>query len=88
MDFTNYPMAAKGLTSYRCKGGFGWIMIGAHDHADAIRQAHRSSDTVDESTLEVWDGKAYVAVTPAPAGLESGPVRGRRSGGDDGFGMG
>jgi hypothetical protein len=59
---TDKPLAAPGLTSYRCKGSFGWIMIGAHDHADAMRQARRSSDSVQEKDLEVWDGSKYVPV--------------------------
>jgi hypothetical protein len=27
------PLAASGLTSYRLRGRYGWIMIGATDHA-------------------------------------------------------
>lgn len=58
------PLAIAGLTSYRCKSPYGWIMIGATDDADAMREAHRSSDEPDAATLEVWDGARYV-----PAGI-------------------
>jgi hypothetical protein len=59
-DFVNLPCAANGLTSYRCRGRYGWIMIGARDHEGAMREARRSSDTAERSTLEVWNGMAYV----------------------------
>ena len=54
------PCAAAGLISYRCKSAFGWIMIGATDNADAMREALRSSDRVHRDHLEVWNGKQYV----------------------------
>lgn len=61
------PMAAKGLTSYRARGRYGWVMIGATDHQDAMNEALRSTDIVH--SLEVWDGVKYVpAVSPADAG--------------------
>jgi hypothetical protein len=53
------PLAAQGLISYRCKGRYGWIMIGATDHEDAFREAQRSGE-VKREDLEVWDGAAYV----------------------------
>lgn len=59
MQMTDRPIAAPGLTSYRCKGRFGWIMIGAKDHEDALSEAYRSSDFVQPETLEVWDGEKY-----------------------------
>jgi hypothetical protein len=66
---TNYcdrPMAAQGLTSYRYKGTYGWIMIGAHDHADALKQAGRSTDAaLTMDNLQVWTGTAYAPVPPA-----------------------
>lgn len=61
-DSTNRPLAAKGLTSYRCKGLWGWIMIGAKDHHDAWREAQRSGEFCKRSTLQIWDGKEYVPV--------------------------
>lgn len=55
------PLAAAGLTSYRACGRYGWIMIGAKDHADAWREARRS--TPDPADLQVWDGGRYAPVT-------------------------
>lgn len=55
------PLAAAGLISYRCKSAYGWIMIGATDDADALKQAQRSSSRpVLIEYLEVWDGTEYV----------------------------
>lgn len=58
------PLAAEGLLSYRCRGAFGWIMIGATDDDDAFRQALRSSETAKRETLQRWDGLTYVGVAP------------------------
>lgn len=52
---TEKPMASEGLISYRCKGRYGWIMIGATDNEDALNEASRSTSNVMEDTLEVWD---------------------------------
>jgi hypothetical protein len=38
------PCAAAGLLSYRYRGRYGWVMIGATDDADALREAGRSVD--------------------------------------------
>ena len=54
------PCAAKGLTSYRYKGRYGWIMIGAGDRAEALREAARSTDNVLPELLQVWNGREYV----------------------------
>lgn len=60
------PVAAVGLTSYRYKGRYGWIMIGATDHEDALREARRSTgDKVDVANLQVWAGNGYVPIAPA-----------------------
>jgi hypothetical protein len=56
-DTHERPCAAPGLLSYRARGRFGWIMIGARDDADAMREALRSTDKVH--TLEKWDGTRY-----------------------------
>jgi hypothetical protein len=53
-------MAAHGLTSYRLRGRYGWIMIGARDHADAMREAARSTQEPKPENLQVWDGLQYV----------------------------
>ncbi len=42
MNYYDRPMAAAGWKSYRYKGTYGWIMIGAIDDADALREARRS----------------------------------------------
>ena len=55
------PLAAHGLTSYRYKGRYGFVMIGAKDDADALREAQRSL-TWDKATpdkLEKWSGNGY-----------------------------
>ena len=55
------PCAAHGLTSYRYKGRYSWIMIGARDDADALREAARSSsDAIDRANLQIWNGAEYV----------------------------
>lgn len=59
---TSRPLAAPGLTSYRCKGAFGWIMIGAADHEDALREARRSYKGARFEDLQIWNGKQYVPV--------------------------
>jgi hypothetical protein len=53
-------MAAPGLISYRYKGRYGWIMIGAKDDAGALREARRSTSPVDYSGLERWCATRYV----------------------------
>ena len=61
-------MAAAGLKSYRYKGRYGWIMIGAKDHADALVQAQRSTDdTVTPDRLQCWTGIEYQTLDQAIA---------------------
>lgn len=55
------PLAAPGLTSYRCRSQFGWIMIGATDADDAMREARRSWEHVNREDLQVWTGERYEA---------------------------
>lgn len=62
------PCAAPGLQSYRAKGPYGWIMIGAKDDREALREAKRS--TPNPTDLQRWDGLKYVPITI--------PTRGRR----------
>ena len=67
-DLTNRPLAAPGLRSYRSyrsRGRFGYIMIGAKDHASAHREALRSCDAAKVEDLEIWDGAEYVPATSA-----------------------
>ena len=62
------PLAAEGLTSYRYAGRYDWIMIGAMNHADALKEAQRSTDdVVTFDQLQVWTGKGYVSVAQAVA---------------------
>ena len=64
MEYWNKPMAAKGLTSYRYKGRYGWIMIGATDTKDALKEAQRSaSDSVILDNLQVWAVTQYENIT-------------------------
>lgn len=57
------PLAAPGLISYRYKsspwgsgGMHGWVMIGARDNADALREAKRStSGPATLANLQVWN---------------------------------
>lgn len=61
MNVHDLPLASEGLTSYRYRGRFGWIMIGAIDVFVALREASRSTDdpvTIDR--LQVWNGSEYV----------------------------
>ena len=64
------PIAASGLTSYRYAGPFGGIAIGAHDDAEALREAARSLDSgaaPDPANLERWNGEQWVPVALAEA---------------------
>jgi hypothetical protein len=63
MEYYNKPMAAHGLISYRYKGRYGWIMIGAKDDADALKEAQRStSDKVTAENLQIWNKTQYQGV--------------------------
>lgn len=61
MSTCDKPLAAHGLISYRYAGNYGWIMIGALDHADALKEAARSMrhDTPTLDKLQVWTGVQY-----------------------------
>lgn len=56
------PCAGEGLTSYRYKAAYGYIMIGAKTHADALSEAARSLETGRPGIkwLDVWNGERYV----------------------------
>ena len=59
-DYWDKPCAVQGLTSYRYAGPYGWIMIGAVDDADAVREAGRSSSApIDPAKLQRWNGEQY-----------------------------
>jgi len=60
---TDLPLASEWLTSYRYRGRFGWVMIGANNHSEALREASRSiSERVTTDKLEVWNGDRYQPV--------------------------
>ena len=68
MNNTDKPLAAPGLISYRYKGDYGWIMIGAKNHSDAFREAGRTIAFSEEnrpqlSKLQMWNGKEYADIT-------------------------
>jgi hypothetical protein len=62
MNVTDKPLAAPGLLSYRYRGRYGWIMIGARNDSDALHQAGRSLSygNPDAANLQRWDGAQYV----------------------------
>lgn len=63
MSITDKPLAAEGFISYRYKGRYGWIMIGASDDDHALTEARRSTDyAVDKENLQVWNGSEYVDI--------------------------
>lgn len=65
MNISSRPLAAPGLTSYRYRGPYGWIMIGATDGADALANAARSTSApITPDKLQVWAGQEYVDALP------------------------
>ncbi len=67
MVVTDKPLAVAGLNSYRYKGPFGWIMIGARDDREALQEARRSTETpVPIDNLQRYNGAIYVDLKSAP----------------------
>ena len=63
MNVCDKPLAAAGLTSYRYKGRYGWVMIGATDANEALREALRSTTgPVSMDNLEVYGLAGYEPV--------------------------
>ena len=62
-SFYDRPCAAVGYDSYRYRGQYGWVMIGANSIEDALREAKRSTDNVDIANLQKWNGSCYIGVT-------------------------
>lgn len=59
-EFYDRPCAISGLVSYRYRGTYGWIMIGAKDDADAMREASRSTKAkLAKQNMQVWRNGAY-----------------------------
>jgi hypothetical protein len=65
-DYWDKPCAAAGLRSYRYRGRYGWLMIGARDTKDALAEAGRSTNpaTVTIDRLEEWTLDSYQKVSP------------------------
>lgn len=64
-EMHNRPMAAKELSSYRYRGDFGWVMIGANSIEQALREASRSITATHRpivGRLQIWNGKEYVSL--------------------------
>lgn len=60
---TNRPLADRGLLSYRYRQPHGFVMIGAKDDEDALKQAGRSIESTPQLTaLERWNGTSYSPV--------------------------
>lgn len=56
------PLAAYGLESYRYKGRYDWVMIGAINDSDALHEASRSvSDEINPLNLQKWNGDSYTS---------------------------
>lgn len=62
MTCADRPCAMSGLISYRMRTPYGFVMIGAIDHVDAMREAQRSTDYASESGLEIWNSQNYERV--------------------------
>lgn len=62
---TDRPLAAEGLISYRYPSRYGWIMVGARDDTDALREASRSlslGEKTELRKLQKWDGADYAPI--------------------------
>ena len=58
-EYWSRPCAAEGFISYRARGRYGFIMIGARDNADALREAKRSNPAITADMLEIWNNAQY-----------------------------
>lgn len=60
---TDRPLAQAPFKSYRYAGRYGWIMIGAMDDAEALREAQRSTDDkVTADNLQKFIDGSYKSV--------------------------
>tara|TARA_R110002012_G_scaffold262505_1_gene444809 strand:+ start:6077 stop:13843 length:7767 start_codon:yes stop_codon:yes gene_type:complete len=63
---TDKPMAAEGFDSYRYKGRYGWVMIGAKSEQEALSEAGRTvTGDVSPENLQKWDGVKYTPIKQA-----------------------
>lgn len=59
----NNPMASNGLITYRYRGRYGFIYIGASTDTEALSEAQRSTDDkVTPDRLERYNGHHFVGV--------------------------
>ena len=56
------PLASPPWRSYRYKGRYGWVMLGAMSTGEALREAARSTQDPVLANLQVWDGEKYIRV--------------------------
>ena len=55
----NRPCAGAGLISFRYKGPYGFVMLGAANTEDALREARRSvTGPATVNNLDIWDAEA------------------------------
>ncbi len=60
---SNHPMASNGLITYRYRGRYGFIYIGASTDTEALSEAQRSTDDkVTPDRLERYNGRRFVGV--------------------------
>lgn len=60
---SNTPMASNGLITYRYRGRYGFIYIGASADTAALSEAQRSTDDkVTPDRLERYNGQRFVGV--------------------------
>lgn len=60
---SNTPMASNGLITYRYRGRYGFIYIGASTDTEALSEAQRSTDDqVSPYRLERYNGHHFVGV--------------------------
>lgn len=60
---SDHPMASNGLITYRYRGRYGFIYIGASTDTEALSEAQRSTDDkVTPDRLERYNGQRFVEV--------------------------
>jgi hypothetical protein len=60
---SNHPMASNGLITYRYRGRYGFIYIGATTDTEALSEVQRSTDdTVTPERLERFNGHYFQEV--------------------------
>jgi len=60
---SNHPRASNGLITYRYRGRYGFIYIGASTDTEALSEAQRSTDDkVTPDRLERYNGHHFVGV--------------------------